>query len=131
MSLLFGHFTSILYVVFSCQILFSDVLKSSNACLMQCLPVNWMELQTTHLLFMGINIMMWLCLYNASTIDPGFLPRNIPEYDRAIKEVCQISAHEIGTNVTERLKRCVRFLPMKHCTSELYQGQLPVYHVFS
>ena len=52
--------------------------------------MNWLELQHVHLMFMAMNVVMWMCLYNAATIDPGFLPRNIPEYDRAIKEVCNI-----------------------------------------
>ena len=30
---------------------------------------------------------MWISLYHANTIDPGFLPRNVAEYDMAIKQV--------------------------------------------
>ena len=54
---------------------------------LQCLPDTWFELQSLHIVFWVCNVVMWVCLYHASTIDPGFLPRNVPEYDRAIKEV--------------------------------------------
>lgn len=41
---------------------------------------------------------MWISLYHANTTDPGFLPRNIPEYDQAIRQVgrinVQITAYE-------------------------------------
>ena len=30
---------------------------------------------------------MWISLYHANSADPGFLPRNVPEYDMAIKQV--------------------------------------------
>ena len=30
---------------------------------------------------------MWVSLFHASTSDPGYLPRNVPEYDLAIKQV--------------------------------------------
>ena len=49
--------------------------------------MTWYELQGVHVVFMLLNVVMWVSLYHAATIDPGFLPRNIPEYDRAIKEV--------------------------------------------
>ena len=54
---------------------------------LQCLPETWYDLQTLHIVFWILNVIMWISLYNAATIDPGFLPRNVPEYDRAIKEV--------------------------------------------
>ena len=53
----------------------------------QCIPYTWDELQILHLIFMFFNVVMWVCLFHASTTDPGFLPRNIPEYDMAIKQV--------------------------------------------
>ena len=31
---------------------------------------------------------MWISLYLANSSDPGYLPRNVPEYDMAIKQVC-------------------------------------------
>lgn len=55
--------------------------------LLQCLPYTWNELQLVHIVFFFVNIIMWFCLFHASTTDPGFLPRNIPEYDLAIKQV--------------------------------------------
>ncbi len=54
----------------------------------QCLPITWYDLQILHVVFMACNAVMWISLYHAATVDPGYLPRNIPEYDRAIKEVC-------------------------------------------
>ena len=53
----------------------------------QCLPLTWAELEPLHIIFMLLNVIMWASLYHASTTDPGYLPRNVPEYDRAIKEV--------------------------------------------
>ena len=60
----------------------------------QALPVSWNELQLLHIIFMAVNVVMWVSLYHAATVDPGYLPRNIPEYDRAIREVCIDSKDE-------------------------------------
>ena len=40
-----------------------------------------------HYSFFVVNIIMWLSLYHSNSVDPGYLPRNIPEYDQAIKQV--------------------------------------------
>jgi len=53
----------------------------------QCLPYTWYDLQLLHVVFLFLNVVMWFCLFHASTTDPGYLPRNIPEYDMAIKQV--------------------------------------------
>lgn len=66
---------------------------------MQCLPLTWQDLEVLHILFMMLNAVMWVSLYHASTTDPGFLPRNIPEYDRAIKEV----SSTIGIHVRNKI----------------------------
>jgi len=39
------------------------------------------------MIFFILNIFMWFSLFHASTSDPGYLPRNVPEYDLAIKQV--------------------------------------------
>lgn len=54
---------------------------------LQCIPLTWNDLQTLHIIFMALNVVMWVSLYHASTSDPGYLPRNIPEYDQTIREV--------------------------------------------
>ncbi|WAQ98548.1 ZDHC2-like protein, partial [Mya arenaria] len=56
--------------------------------IIKCLPYTWYDLQFLHILFFCTNVIMWFCLFHASTTDPGYLPRNIPEYDMAIKQVC-------------------------------------------
>ena len=53
----------------------------------QCIPQTYYELQPLHIIFMAVNVCMWISLYHANTINPGFLPRNIPEYDQAIRQV--------------------------------------------
>ena len=58
-----------------------------NYFFLQCLPYTWYDLQILHVVFFFMNAVMWACLFHASTTDPGFLPRNIPEYDMAIKQV--------------------------------------------
>ena len=55
--------------------------------LFQCIPQTYYELQPLHILFFVVNICMWISLYHANTVNPGFLPRNIPEYDQAIRQV--------------------------------------------
>ena len=67
--------------------MYSTHYDTSIYCMFQCLPATWYELEILHIIFIFLNAVMWISLYHASTTDPGFLPRNIPEYDRAIKEV--------------------------------------------
>jgi hypothetical protein len=47
---------------------------------------------------MLLNVVMWFCLYHANSVDPGFLPRNIPEYDLAIKQVCCVMQRSMWTD---------------------------------
>ncbi|XP_013386257.1 probable protein S-acyltransferase 23 [Lingula anatina] len=61
---------------------------------------------------------MWISLYHANSIDPGFLPRNIPEYDMAIKQVAHFAEWKHGKNPLSRLChtcRTVKPLRSKHC----------------
>jgi hypothetical protein len=46
----------------------------------------WYDLEILHIIFFILNIFMWVSLFHASTSDPGYLPRNVPEYDLAIKQ---------------------------------------------
>ena len=66
---------------------FNSLHQTNIHCYLQCIPATWVELQSLHMIFFFLNTVMWVCLYHSSTVDPGYLPRNIPEYDRAIKEV--------------------------------------------
>lgn len=84
----------------------------------KCLPHTYYETTGLHILFWILNVIMWICLYHASTIDPGFLPRNIPEYDDAIKRVARFMDWKQGENPLSRLChtcRTVRPLRSKHC----------------
>ncbi|GFO09343.1 palmitoyltransferase [Plakobranchus ocellatus] len=86
--------------------------------LIKCLPVTWNELQIYHVLFLCTNVIMWICLYHSNSIDPGFLPRNIPEYDLAIKQVAHFDEWKQGQNPLTRLChtcRTVKPLRAKHC----------------
>jgi len=40
-----------------------------------------------HIWFLAANVLYWISLYAAATIDPGYLPRNAAAYDEAIKQV--------------------------------------------
>ena len=55
--------------------------------MLQCLPVTWFELTNLHVFFMCINVIMWVTLYKAVTLDPGFVPKDVPEYHLAVKQV--------------------------------------------
>ncbi|XP_041356884.1 palmitoyltransferase AKR1-like isoform X2 [Gigantopelta aegis] len=86
--------------------------------IIKCLPVTFYELQSLHMIFIVSNIFMWICLYHSNTIDPGFLPRNIPEYDQAIKQVAHFDEWKQGKNPLSRLChtcRTVKPVRAKHC----------------
>ncbi|XP_013072501.1 uncharacterized protein LOC106059420 isoform X1 [Biomphalaria glabrata] len=84
----------------------------------KCFPLTWNELPIYHLTFIFTNVVMWICLYHANTVDPGFLPRNIPEYDLAIKQVAHFDEWKQGQNPLSRLChtcRTVKPIRAKHC----------------
>lgn len=86
--------------------------------LIKCLPVLWDDLWYLHSLFMLTNWVMWVCLYHANTTNPGYLPRNIPEYDLAIKQVAHFDEWKQGNNPLSRLChtcRTIKPLRAKHC----------------
>ena len=49
--------------------------------------MTWYELTNLHVFFVCINIIMWVTLYKAVTLDPGFVPTDVPEYHQAVKQV--------------------------------------------
>ncbi|KAL8604074.1 hypothetical protein ACOMHN_024899 [Nucella lapillus] len=84
----------------------------------KCLPQTYFDLQILHVLFFLTNICMWISLYHANTIDPGFLPRNVPEYDQAIRKVAHFDEWKHGNNPLKQLChtcRTVKPLRAKHC----------------
>lgn len=82
--------------------------------LFQCLPYTWNELQLVHLVFFIVNVIMWFCLFHASTTDPGFLPRNILEYDLAIKQVsCRHLLHISNTEYQQKTYYFIQVLYFK------------------
>ncbi|XP_052255507.1 uncharacterized protein LOC127861166 isoform X2 [Dreissena polymorpha] len=86
--------------------------------IIKCLPYTWYDLQMLHIVFFITNAAMWISLFHASTTDPGFLPRNIPEYDMAIKQVAHFDEWKQGENPLSRLChtcRTVKPLRSKHC----------------
>ncbi|KAF6027765.1 hypothetical protein EB796_013929 [Bugula neritina] len=86
--------------------------------LLKCLYNTWEELWIAHITFWVSNVLMWISLYHANTIDPGYLPRNIPEYDMAIKQVAHFNDWKEGDNPLSRLChtcRTIKPLRSKHC----------------
>ncbi|XP_045204068.1 uncharacterized protein LOC123556979 isoform X2 [Mercenaria mercenaria] len=86
--------------------------------IIKCLPYTWYDLQLVHTVFFFMNVVMWFCLFHCSTTDPGYLPRNIPEYDMAIKQVAHFDEWKQGDNPLSRLChtcRTVKPLRSKHC----------------
>ncbi|XP_036360505.1 probable protein S-acyltransferase 23 isoform X2 [Octopus sinensis] len=84
----------------------------------KCLPQTFYELQTLHIIFIGVNVVMWICLFHASRTEPGFLERNVPEYHQAIKQVAHFDEWKQGSNPLSRLcHTCQIVKPMraKHC----------------
>ncbi|KAL3879254.1 hypothetical protein ACJMK2_031558 [Sinanodonta woodiana] len=84
----------------------------------KCFPYTWNDLMVAHVLFFIMNFIMWVCLFHASTTDPGYLPRNIPEYDLAIKQVAHFDEWKQGDNPLSRLChtcRTVKTVRSKHC----------------
>ncbi|XP_052076130.1 uncharacterized protein LOC127714155 isoform X1 [Mytilus californianus] len=86
--------------------------------IIKCLPYTWYDLMILHIIFFILNIIMWFSLFHASTTDPGYLPRNVPEYDLAIKQVAHFDEWKQGENPLSRLChtcRLVKPLRSKHC----------------
>ncbi|CAH1776296.1 unnamed protein product [Owenia fusiformis] len=86
--------------------------------IIKAIPYTWYDLQILHVIFIVLNVIMWISLYHCNTIDPGYLPRNIPEYDLAIKQVAHFDEWKQGRNPLSRLChtcRTVKTIRSKHC----------------
>lgn len=85
---------------------------------LKCLPLTFYDLETLHIIFITLNVVMWICLFHASRTEPGFLERNVPEYHQAIKQVAHFDEWKQGNNPLSRLcHTCQTVKPMraKHC----------------
>ncbi|PAA94394.1 hypothetical protein BOX15_Mlig017494g3, partial [Macrostomum lignano] len=87
----------------------------------KAVPLTFHLFPWLHWAFLLLNALMWFAFYHANTSDPGFLPRNVPEYDRAIQQA-GVNSADIGLgrmgNPLERLChtcRCVKPVRAKHC----------------
>ncbi|KAL8562189.1 hypothetical protein ACOMHN_005174 [Nucella lapillus] len=84
----------------------------------KCIPETYTDLRPLHFAFIAGNIFMWVTLYIANCIDPGYLPRNIPEYDQAIRQAAHFDEWKQGHNPLSRLChtcRTIKVLRAKHC----------------
>lgn len=86
--------------------------------ILKCIPMTWLDLELFHIIFFGMNVIMWISLYCSSTIDPGFLPQNIPEYDETLQQIANCDTWQQGTNPLNKLChtcRTVKPVRSKHC----------------
>uniref|UniRef100_A0A1I8FGU7 Palmitoyltransferase n=1 Tax=Macrostomum lignano TaxID=282301 RepID=A0A1I8FGU7_9PLAT len=85
----------------------------------KAVPLTFHLFPWLHWAFLLLNALMWFAFYHANTSDPGFLPRNVPEYDRAIQQAGVNSADiGLGRMGNQRLChtcRCVKPVRAKHC----------------
>ncbi|XP_076817148.1 uncharacterized protein LOC143462764 [Clavelina lepadiformis] len=77
-----------------------------------------MNFHMAHFIFLINTVVMWYCLVKAHNMDPGFLPKNVDEYDQALKQVAYFAEWKQGQNPLSRLChtcRLVKPLRSKHC----------------
>lgn len=80
--------------------------------------VSFNKLWEFHMAFLLGNALMWFLFLKASLMDPGFLPRDSKEYDRAIRQAVYFDEWKQGKNSLHRLcHTChlVKPLRTKHC----------------
>ncbi|RXN00080.1 Protein inturned [Acipenser ruthenus] len=80
--------------------------------------VSFNKLWESHMAFLLGNALMWFLFLKASLMDPGFLPRDSKEYDRAIRQAVYFDEWKQGKNSLHRLcHTChlVKPLRTKHC----------------
>ncbi|KAK3752609.1 hypothetical protein QZH41_018815, partial [Actinostola sp. cb2023] len=51
------------------------------------LPMTWESHHGVHIVFLILNVFMWVCLYFANSKDPGFLKCNTDDYDMSLRQV--------------------------------------------
>ncbi|XP_038055162.1 probable protein S-acyltransferase 23 [Patiria miniata] len=76
------------------------------------------DLPEIHTPFLALNAFMWFMLYRAYNTDPGYIPKNSPDYDRAIRQVAHFDEWKQGKNPLSRLChtcRIVKPFRTKHC----------------
>ncbi|XP_071787466.1 uncharacterized protein [Asterias amurensis] len=83
------------------------------------LPIyGFSEMPVMHSIFIMLNTFMWMMLYRCYNTNPGYLPKNSPDYDRAIRQVAHFAEWKQGKNPLSRLChtcRIVKPLRTKHC----------------
>ena len=55
---------------------------------------------TTHTVFIILNAFMWVMLYRCYNTNPGFLSKNSPDYDRAIRQASVFFSFHLFCNST-------------------------------
>ena len=66
-------------------------------------PISFMP--SMHIIFLALNAFMWVMLYRSFITNPGYLPKNSPDYDRAIRQAS-----------TLRLSKCTLKCTLSKCT---------------
>ena len=69
----------------------------------QLLPIyGFSEMPVMHSIFIMLNTFMWMMLYRCYNTNPGYLPKNSPDYDRAIRQVSKQSGVHFGSRTTRQ-----------------------------
>nr|XP_006630083.1 PREDICTED: probable protein S-acyltransferase 23 isoform X1 [Lepisosteus oculatus] len=85
---------------------------------LKIVSVSFNKLWEFHMAFLLGNALMWFLFLKASLMDPGFLPRDSKEYNRAIRQAVHFEEWKGGRNPLERLcHTChiVKPFRTKHC----------------
>lgn len=86
--------------------------------ILKCIPMTWLDLQLTHMIFIGTNIIMWIALYYSNVVDPGFLAQNTSEYDETLRQIGNYDTINQGISPFSNLChtcRTVKIVRSKHC----------------
>ena len=89
----------------------------------QCFPLTYPLVPGLHVVFLILNAMMWYNLHRAYNRDPGFLPKNTDDYDRAIRQVrIYVSPHvkKLDEKLGGKEIRPIQSLRMKCATFLLF-----------
>jgi len=102
-------------------ILFAVIIIGYPTYIFKMLPGTAYALQTTHLVFVFINILMLIFLAKVHSTDAGTLPKNSQEYEHAIRQMAFYDAwrqNDGGYNPLNRLCHTCRLVKpprAKHC----------------